>query len=1174
MKTQFKTLAILLILASVCTIPAWATLDWNINPADANVSQVGPGENVLKLANLTFDSENLPTEGGTLNVIYIDNAGSTRYIHAWTDLSGDAAEVENFDFVKQENRTAGKVVRTQPNLVSTDNSASIAIPQSLLRNGTKNASTIYVSITTYTNDNAVHQEDNQRGWGGSSHRDFLKLSSISLDITEPPQFTSHITITPGADPTQMRFAWLTKAGTANAARLELKSPTATQTFSGIRGTAAHGFDSNKVVVTGLANNTTYTYRVGDGNAANWSKEYTFKTYNPSSKYSVIAAADPQIGSSGDRSQWMKTVVAASAKAESIGGGPAFMLVVGDQTNYANDIGELNGYLAPPKLKNIPVAVAIGNHDVVDMRVGPQQTGFMDKIYNWPNHDNLRGTRADTTRLRAGGNYYFSYGNTLYIQINSQVPDTVNHRAFMEKAIASHSNAVWKVVLLHHDIYGGGAHASPKGYSDSYNMQAAWSPFFDKRGIDIVLTGHDHVYARSHFMQGNQIMKQQMPTVLDINETNLIKANPGTFVKPKGIQYMGLSGAGSKFYALEMQPWIAYGLEMNSNNLLNTQYSIMTIDGGSLAFSTYRTEDDALIETITLKKEANLADLQSLIPGMKSVQKENITNATWNTFQQKITEAEGASATTANAAYIALYDAYYALNPGTSKTALGNLIKTAAEKLAGASEGRWAGQYEFGSKAKVQALLDAAVIVYDLRLAAQANIDKAYADLNSIYTWFLSTESKAPVPFIYVHEIKASGKNTIDLIDWMKPNEVFLFGADDKEHYDAHFTKQFYAKDTEQAFRSDERFGPSNVDGGRGHNKAHITKTYIGEWIRYELNVLQAGSYKATLGATNSTSSEQIVVLRDTRQNILSTFAIPAAVSQFADHPGNKEFYLPAGKYIIELFFINGGKGVDGSASANNYPAGPDVDILTLERTGNMTPPTVVQDPTIWPLPFIPTTTGGAVNRQRGWSVTNQICAESNLVGKDLPIDILRATTHLVMELAGPPSTSASRTLQVNILTESLFWSQAEPLLNGANGVFKNDVGPYGALEFDLASLVFTDGPNALEALRNITSRGRILIGYYSYGWEELNVMKSYLLIDPTLSIPTAKAKPPRLSARTTGNAIIIENVSSNAKVEVYNLQGKHMHTSRNAANTHTVYVQAKGIYFIRVEKQMLRIVIR
>ncbi|MDR3001747.1 MAG: metallophosphoesterase [Fibromonadaceae bacterium] len=1190
--TQYlKNLAVFLILALGFAIPAWATLSWKITPegADANVSRVGTGENVLKLDNLQFGSENLPTRGGALNVIYASDAGSTRHIYVWTDLSGEVAEVTEFEFAKSENRLAGKVARTQPSLVAADNSASITIPQGMLYNETSNkyASVVYICIAT-TNDN-VHLAENQRGWGAANQRDFLRLDNISLDVLEAPQFTSHITLTPGASASQINFAWLTAAGTANAAVLQIISP-AERSINGVRGAAAHGFDSNKVVVTGLTANTEYTYRVGDGRAENWSKPYTFRTYNPSGRYSVIAVADPQIGSSGDRGQWLKTVTAATAQAAKQGGGPAFMLIAGDQTNYANDIGEITSYLAPPELKSLPVAVTIGNHDVVDMRVGLPQTGFMDKIYNWPNHNNLRSTSADTSRLRAGGNYYFSYGNTLYISINSQIVNAALHELFMTQAVASHPGATWKVALFHHDIYGGGSHASPKGYSDSYNMQATWSPFLDKHGIDLVINGHDHVYARSRFMQGNEIMKYQMPTVLDIDETNLSKANSGTIIDPRGIQYMSLSGASAKFYALEMQPWIAYGHEQNANNQLNTQYSIMTIEGESLKFSTYRTEDDVLVDEITLKKTANYADLQSLIPGMKLVPKENITDASWNTFQQRITQAEAiaatATATAVHNAYVALYDAYYALNPSTNKTALGNLIETVAEKLAVASEGRWAGQYEFGSKAKVQTVLDASTIVYDFRLATQASINKTFADLDDIYKWFLGTESTTPVPFIFVHEIRANQEYTLDLIDWMKASEKFFFGEDDKEHYDAHFTKQIYAKDIAEAMRSEDRFGPANAEGGRGHNKAHITKTHIGEWIRYELSLQRSGSYKATLGAVNNTSSIQRVVLRDDKQNILSTFVIPANTPLVGGNwnnagkiEGDKEFYLPAGRYVIELFFVNDGIGRDGSATANNYLAGPDVDILILERVRNMVPPVVDPDPSIWPLPFIPTTTGGAVNRQRGWSNTGHQCAESGLVGKDLPINILRGATHLIMELAGRPSTSASRTLQVNILTESLFWSQAEPLLNGTNGVFDPNVGPYGALVFDLEKLIFTDGPNALEVLRNVQLRGRILIGYYSYGWEELNVMKSYLRVDPALT-PIAKAKniPSQLFAKITGNTISLMNVPNNARVEVYNLQGRHVYSSRGVLNTpptvHAIPVQSKGIYFIRVGNQTLRVVVR
>jgi len=139
-----------------------------------------------------------------------------------------------------------------------------------------------------------------------------------------------------------------------------------------------------------------------------------------------------------------------------------------------------------------------------------------------------------------------------------------------------------------------------------------------------------------------------------------------------------------------------------------------------------------------------------------------------------------------------------------------------------------------------------------------------------------------------------------------------------------------------------------------------------------------------------------------------------------------------------------------------------------------------------------------VNRQRGWSTDGSTWQGCGLgAGRGLPRDTLRRATHLVMELAGQPSSSASRTVQVNILTNTLFWSQAEPRLNsehsGMNPVWNPNVGPFGALVFDLANLVFTEGPDAFAALQTMT-QGRILIGYYSYGWEELNLMRAYLVL--------------------------------------------------------------------------------
>jgi len=70
-----------------------------------------------------------------------------------------------------------------------------------------------------------------------------------------------------------------------------------------------------------------------------------------------------------------------------------------------------------------------------------------------------------------------------------------------------------------------------------------------------------------------------------------------------------------------------------------------------------------------------------------------------------------------------------------------------------------------------------------------------------------------------------------------------------------------------------------------------------------------------------------------------------------------------------------------------------------------------------------------------------------------------------------------------------------------------------------------------------------------------------------------------IHAYATGNTIILQNIPKDAKVELYNLQGKQVY-SANSGNSKIlkILVQTKGLYIARVkfdsEKQILRIAVR
>ena len=58
-----------------------------------------------------------------------------------------------------------------------------------------------------------------------------------------------------------------------------------------------------------------------------------------------------------------------------------------------------------------------------------------------------------------------------------------------------STAAWKVVALHHPPYSAGYQGSDEA------ARAAFTPLFERYGVQLVLSGHDHDYQRSEAIDG-------------------------------------------------------------------------------------------------------------------------------------------------------------------------------------------------------------------------------------------------------------------------------------------------------------------------------------------------------------------------------------------------------------------------------------------------------------------------------------------------------------------------------------------------------------------------------------------------------------------------------------------------------------------------------------------------
>jgi hypothetical protein len=64
--------------------------------------------------------------------------------------------------------------------------------------------------------------------------------------------------------------------------------------------------------------------------------------------------------------------------------------------------------------------------------------------------------------------------------------------------------------------------------------------------------------------------------------------------------------------------------------------------------------------------------------------------------------------------------------------------------------------------------------------------------------------------------------------------------------------------------------------------------------------------------------------------------------------------------------------------------------------------------------------------------------------------------------------------------------------------------------------------------------------------------------------------------QATSNAILLENLPSNAKVQIYNLKGRRIYSNNNHENPLIlkIMVQTKGLYLVKINNAITRVVVR
>ena len=490
----------------------------------------------------------------------------------------------------------------------------------------------------------VHYNDGATVGGSAQWQAWTKeWESVATDYTQ-------VSLTPGADETELNFAWYSKdEGKATPVvhfgtdRSNLKVFTGTSAAVDTSLTDGEKYVYNHVTVTGLKENTTYYYTVEKNGVETDVETYQTRSF---STVKMLYVGDPQIGASKGQPQGGEDLVADSGAANTAARNDAFgwnrtleiaaeqnpdlsfIISAGDQVNKTGKAKEEEyaGYLSPDLLASLPVATTIGNHDSLNA----------DYMYHF---NNPNATDYGTTE--AGGDYYYSYGEGLFIVLNTNNYNVAEHKQAIAEAVSSDPDAAWRVVTIHQDIYGTGLDHSD---TDGMILRTQLTPIFDQYDIDVVLQGHDHTYSRSKLLYGdgqthgtyefqlnadgsdydwdnayNTQTSSKIPlypeegdtagqTLLDNfqadNKCYTIETTSGnTVTNPNGTLYMSANSAsGSKFYELisAQQDYIA----QRSQNWLPS-YSVITMTPTSFSIDTYQITDkgqaEAIDQTFTIRK---------------------------------------------------------------------------------------------------------------------------------------------------------------------------------------------------------------------------------------------------------------------------------------------------------------------------------------------------------------------------------------------------------------------------------------------------------------------------------------------------------------------------------------------------------------------------------------------
>ena len=249
----------------------------------------------------------------------------------------------------------------------------------------------------------------------------------------------------------------------------------------------------KIILKNLKSGTTYRYRVANND--NFSDWFDFKMGSSSdSAYSFCFFGDVQDSINGKTGEIFHRAIESLTN-------PAFMVFIGDIVERPHNAYWSEWFRAGGRLfQTIPVIAAPGNHEFYK-GVFPWLDTRWDAHFSIPQNGPSNFSRSVC---------YWDYQNTRFISLDSNgiegIPSALEQRKWL-KNILENTHQRWIVVMIHHSLY-----STTRGHNYFY-LRSLFKPLFDRYHVDLVLSGHDHVYGRAAHIPSEVSADKQGPVYI-------------------------------------------------------------------------------------------------------------------------------------------------------------------------------------------------------------------------------------------------------------------------------------------------------------------------------------------------------------------------------------------------------------------------------------------------------------------------------------------------------------------------------------------------------------------------------------------------------------------------------------------------------------------------------------